>query len=421
MGRSTLRSITILGVICILGIAAVQFYWFRKAFDQEEQQFSARTRIALNHVALQLLESTMDSTARLESIRQLSGNYFTVEFNTNINPIFLEEALFNEFNNQEIGMNFEYGIFSCDNDSIIYGNKINLEEYTSANEIDFQPKADQNFYFGVLFPGKTSFIANQLRIWIAFSILLFFVILFFSYALFVIFKQKKLSEIKTDFINNMTHELKTPLSTISASSEVLMKSNNNSAERVATYAAIINQESIRLKQQIESVLKISVIDSKKLTLKKEDLPIHTILNAVIDTFKPIIEVQHGTIKSDFIKETVIISGDKTHLENVFHNLIENAIKYCANDLQVSIRTTIKNHFIVIEIKDNGIGIPKNMQHKIFEKFFRVPTGDVHNVKGFGIGLYYVKKIIAAHKGKISLESELNQGTTFCVELPIKTL
>jgi two-component system phosphate regulon sensor histidine kinase PhoR len=420
MGRSTLRSITILGVICILGIAAVQIYWFRKAFDQEEQQFSARTRIALNHVANQLLESTMDSTAQLESIRQLSGNYFTVEFNANINPVSLEEALFNEFNNQEIGMNFEYGIFSCDNDSIIYGNKVDLKNYTTANQVNFVPQADQNFYFGVLFPGKTSYIAEQLKVWIGFSILLFMVILFFSYALFVIFKQKKLSEIKTDFINNMTHELKTPLSTISASSEVLMKSKNNTPERVATYAAIINQESIRLKQQIESVLKISVIDSKKLSLKKEDLDIHAIVQSVIDTFKPIIEVQHGTIGADFVSENIIISGDKNHLENVFHNLIENAIKYCRDDLKISVKTFIKDQFVVIQVTDNGVGIPQNMQLKIFEKFFRVPTGDVHNVKGFGIGLYYVKKIIEAHQGKISVESKLEEGTTFCVELPIKS-
>jgi two-component system phosphate regulon sensor histidine kinase PhoR len=317
-------------------------------------------------------------------------------------------------------MNFEYGIFSCDNDSIIYGNKVDLKNYTTANQVDFVPQADQNFYFGVLFPGKTSYIAEQLKVWIGFSILLFMVILFFSYALFVIFKQKKLSEIKTDFINNMTHELKTPLSTISASSEVLMKSKNNTPERVATYAAIINQESIRLKQQIESVLKISVIDSKKLSLKKEDLDIHAIVQSVIDTFKPIIEVQHGTIGADFVSENIIISGDKNHLENVFHNLIENAIKYCRDDLKISVKTFIKDQFVVIQVTDNGVGIPQNMQLKIFEKFFRVPTGDVHNVKGFGIGLYYVKKIIEAHQGKISVESKLEEGTTFCVELPIKS-
>ncbi|MEZ5009866.1 MAG: HAMP domain-containing sensor histidine kinase [Chitinophagales bacterium] len=418
MGRSTLRIITILGVICITGIAIVQIYWFRKAFDQEEKQFSDRTRIALNRVANQLLDHTSDSTVQLESIRQLSSNYFTVEFNAAINPEFLEEALFNEFHNQEIGLNFEYGIFACDNDSIIHGSKVDLSEYTSVKQIIYQPQADENFYFGVLFPSKTSFIADQLRIWIVFSILLFTVILFFTYALFVIFKQKKLSEIKTDFINNMTHELKTPLSTISASSEVLMKSNNNSPERVNTYAAIINQESKRLKQQIESVLKISVLDSNKLTLKKELFDLSALLNTVVQTYIPIVEAQNGEVNYEIAEENIQFKGDRIHIENVLHNLIENAIKYSSNELSIKVTLRFEKGKVIVTVSDKGEGIQKNMQRKIFDKFFRVPTGDVHNVKGFGLGLYYVKKIIDGHDGTILVESKLNEGTKFIVKLPV---
>ncbi|MCB0501456.1 MAG: HAMP domain-containing histidine kinase [Bacteroidetes bacterium] len=418
MGRSTLRIITILGVICITGIAVVQMYWFRKAFDQEEKQFSDRTRIALNRVANQLLDQTSDSTAQLESIRQLSSNYFTVEFNTAINPESLEEALFNEFHNQKIGVNFEYGIFACDNDSIIHGSKVDLNEYTSVQQINYQPQANENFYFGVLFPSKTSYIADQLRIWLVFTVLLFMVILFFSYALFVIFKQKKLSEIKTDFINNMTHELKTPLSTISASSEVLMKSNNNSPERVSTYAAIINQESKRLKQQIESVLKISVLDSNKLTLKKEVFDLGSLLNTVVQTYMPLVKAQSGELKCDISKEKVDFKGDKIHIENVLHNLMENALKYSNDRLSINVVLYYEKNKAIIKVSDKGEGIEEHMQRKIFDKFFRVPTGDVHNVKGFGLGLYYVKKIVQAHNGIILVDSKLNKGTTFIIKLPV---
>ncbi len=417
MGRSTLRIITILGVICIAGIAIVQIYWFRKAFDQEEKQFSDRTRIALNRVANQLLDETMDSTVQLESIKQLASNYFTVEFNSTINPKFLEEALFNEFNNQKVGSNFEYGIFSCDTDSFIYSSKVDLNEISTVKEVKYEPQDNLNFYFGVLFPGKTSYIADQLRIWIVFSILLFFVILFFSYALFIISKQKKLSEIKTDFINNMTHELKTPLSTISASSEVLMKSPNNSVEKVNTYAAIINQESKRLKQQIESVLKISILDSSKLTLKKETLDLNSLLKTVAQTYVPIVNAQNGSLNSVFVNQKTNIKGDKIHLENVFHNLIENAIKYSNNQLKIGVSSTIEKDRIVVKVSDKGLGISENMQKKIFDKFYRVPTGDIHNVKGFGLGLYYVKKIIDGHDGTILVDSKLNEGTTFIVKLP----
>ncbi|MEZ5004404.1 MAG: HAMP domain-containing sensor histidine kinase [Chitinophagales bacterium] len=418
MGRSTLRIITILGVICITGIAVVQMYWFRKAFDQEEKQFSDRTRIALNRVANQLLDKTADSTAQLESIRQLSSNYFTVEFNTAINPESLEEALFNEFHNQRIGVNFEYGIFACDNDSIIHGSKVDLNEYTSVQQINYQPQANENFYFGVLFPSKTSYIADQLRIWLVFTVLLFMVILFFSYALFVIFKQKKLSEIKTDFINNMTHELKTPLSTISASSEVLMKSNNNSPERVSTYAAIINQESKRLKQQIESVLKISVLDSNKLTLKKEVFDLGSLLNTVVQTYMPLVKAQNGELKCDISKEKVDFKGDRIHIENVLHNLMENALKYSNDQLSINVVLYYEKNKAIIKVSDKGEGIEEHMQRKIFDKFFRVPTGDVHNVKGFGLGLYYVKKILQAHNGIILVDSKLNKGTTFIIKLPV---
>lgn len=419
MGRHTLRIITMLGVICIAGIAIVQIYWFRKAFDQEEKQFSARTRIALNRVANEMLEQTADSTVKLESIRQLANNYFTVEFNAGINPVFLEQALFNEFNNQQIGLNFEYGIFSCDTDSIIYGSKVDLNEYTSVKDVNYEPQDDLNFYFGVLFPMKTSFIADQMRIWIVFSVLLFLVILFFSYALFVIFQQKKLSEIKTDFINNMTHELKTPLSTISASSEVLMKSNDIAPERLSTYAGIINQESKRLKQQIESVLKISVIDTNVLKIKQEAIELNALLQSVIKTYEPLIEAQQGRLQVDFCSNDLVVKGDKIHLENVFHNLMENALKYSSDNKEITIQSSLDGNTALIKVQDKGEGIPKEMQKKIFDKFFRVPKGDVHNVKGFGLGLYYVKKIMDRLNGTIRVESELGQGTTFLVRLPLK--
>ena len=418
MGRSTLRIIAILGVICILGIAIVQIYWFKKAFDTEERQFTDRTRIALNHVANQLLDATMDSTARLESIRQQAGNYFTVEFNTGINPEYLEEALFNEFHNQNIDVNFQYGIFECDSDSFIYGSSININDYEKVEQVRYQPKADENFYFGVVFPKKSSYFVDQLRIWLIFSVLLFLVIVFFSYALFIIFKQKKLSEIKTDFINNMTHELKTPLATISASSEVLMKSNNHSEERIRTYSSIINQESKRLKQQIESVLKISVLDSKKISFNKQDLDLSVLLKNVAVVYKPVVENRGGELICEIPDSPLIVHGNKDHLENVFHNLVDNAIKYSRDAPKIKIGCIKLNRKTEVKIIDDGIGIPKNVRNRIFEKFYRVPTGNVHDAKGFGIGLYYVKKIIQEHKGSIKVESIINNGSTFIITLPL---
>jgi len=418
MGRSTLRLITILGMICILGIAIVQIYWFRKAFDLKEKQFTHRTTIALNRVAEQLLDQTSDSTAHLEAIRQLATNYFTVEFNSGLNPEHLEEALYNEFHNQEIDLNFEYGIFECYSDSFIYGNFVDMENYQTVNRVKYRPAQDQNFYFGVMFPQKKSYIASQLRIWLVFSALLLAVIFFFSYALIVISRQKRLSEIKTDFINNMTHELKTPLATISASSEVLMRSGQVEPNRLASYASIINQESKRLKQQIESVLKISVLDSGKLILDHQQISIHQLCERVAKTFRPLIEVRQGVLDVQIAKDDLLIVGDESHMENVLHNLMENAIKYSSDKPSISMKAYAQDGKVFVSIHDKGVGIPKNMQKRIFEKFFRVPTGNVHNTKGFGLGLYYVRKIIKAQKGSISLASSPGEGSTFTIRLPL---
>lgn len=418
MGRNTLRLITILGIFCIVGIAVVQIYWFRKAFDLHEKQFTHRTTIALNRVANQLLEQTMDSTARLESIRQLTTNYFTVEFNSAINAEYLETALFNEFHNQEIDLNFYYGIFECYTDSFIVGNYVDMKDVSEIKRVKYPRSSDDNFYFGVSFPQKQSYIASQMKIWIVFSVLLLSVIFFFGYALFVIFKQKRLSEIKTDFINNMTHELKTPLATISASSEVLMRSESDNP-KVATYSAIINQESKRLKQQIESVLKISVLDSGTLTISKETIDLSELIDRVVRTFKPIIESQNGDFTVDLCEGPLPLNGDPNHLENVLHNLIENGIKYSAGPPAIRIGSTRKNNSVEVRIADQGIGIPVNMQKRIFEKFFRVPTGDVHDTKGFGLGLYYVHRIIRSHGGQISVSSSEGRGSEFTITLPLK--
>jgi len=418
MGRGTLRLITILGMICILGIAMVQIYWFRKAFDLKEKQFTHRTTIALNRVAEQLLEQTADSTAQLESIRQLATNYFTVEFNSGLNPEHLEEALYSEFHNQEIDLNFEYGIFECYSDSFIYGNYVDLENYKTVNRVKYRPTSDQNFYFGVMFPQKRSYIASQLRIWLIFSVLLLAVIFFFSYTLIVISRQKRLSEIKTDFINNMTHELKTPLATISASSEVLMKAKSVDEQRVNTYASIINQESKRLKQQIESVLKISVLDSGKLQLAKEEVSMHKLLMKVEQTFRPLIEIRGGSLAAEIQDTDMPVLADEGHMENVLHNLMENAMKYSTGDPEICLTAKEENGRVFVSIKDKGVGISDTMQKRIFEKFFRVPTGNVHNTKGFGLGLYYVKKIVTAHKGTIAIESVVDVGSDFTISLPL---
>ncbi len=418
MSRNALRLIIVLGVLSILGIVLTQVYWVQKAFDLKEKQFTHRTNIALKSVADQLLEESLDSTARLESIRQLSSNYYTVEFNRAIDPSRLEFFLLEQFENHKIEVDFEYALFECFSDSFVYGQYVDRSSIDKIRTITFKPTNDENFYFGVLFPTKSSMLVGQMRLWIFFSIVLFLVTIFFAYTLMAILKQKRLSEIRDDFINNMTHEFKTPISTISVSSEVLQQDGiSQNPERLKKYASIIEFEAKRLKTQVENVLNTSIIDSK-LNLSKERLSVNELLQQVCDNFQHVASKSNGTIKTDLIAKEDTVYADPIHLSNVFFNLFDNALKYNDKKPIIEIKTTNTKGRIRISVSDNGKGMTKKEIKFIFDKFYRVPSGDRHDVKGFGIGLYYVKSIIKAHKGKIEVYSDPGNGTTFTISIPL---
>jgi two-component system phosphate regulon sensor histidine kinase PhoR len=257
-------------------------------------------------------------------------------------------------------------------------------------------------------------------IWSFSSVVLLIVILFFGYTLFVILKQKRLSEIQKDFINNMTHEFKTPISTIAVSTEVLKDPNIiNQPERLLNYTTIIETENTRLKQQVERVLQMARLDRDDLGLKKEIVDVHQIIQDAIKNTSTALHERQGKISCELTATRHTFSADKLHLTNVLYNLIDNAIKYCKTSPQIVIRTKDSNKYLLLEVEDNGIGISAENQKRVFQKFFRVSTGNVHDVKGFGIGLNYVKSIIEAHKGNIRLESDLGKGCTFKISIPFQ--
>jgi two-component system phosphate regulon sensor histidine kinase PhoR len=217
----------------------------------------------------------------------------------------------------------------------------------------------------------------------------------------------------------MTHELKTPISTISLSSELLMRIDlNEDPEKIRKYAGIIYKENKRLENQVERVLNIAKLDKDKVVLNKENFDVHELLAEVKENFEFNQLNQGGKIELNCIAENYKIQADPVHLTNVVYNLLDNAVKYCITTPQIVLNTRNEKNLLVIEIADNGIGMKREDVKQIFEKFYRVPTGNIHNVKGFGLGLYYVKLIIDAHEGKIEVKSLVNKGTTFTIYLPI---
>jgi two-component system phosphate regulon sensor histidine kinase PhoR len=279
---------------------------------------------------------------------------------------------------------------------------------------NFEP---DGHYFGVVFPNKSSFILQQLDFWMYSSIVILLIVIFFSYTVHVMLQQKRLSEIRTDFVNNMTHELKTPISTIGLSADgisgALLTSN---LDRVRSYVQIIQNENSRLKSQVERVLQIASLSPKKVALQHKEINLHELLQKAVDTFEMQIQEAEGRISKDLLASNPNIKGDVVHITNVIYNLIDNAVKYTADSPQIHIRTSNKSGWFRLEIQDNGIGIDKDNQRMIFEKFYRVPTGNLHSVRGYGLGLFYVKTIVEAHKGKIQVTSEPGKGSTFSIEL-----
>lgn len=270
------------------------------------------------------------------------------------------------------------------------------------------------------FPKKQSFLLKSNSELLTSSfIFILLIVASFSASILIIFKQKKLSELKTDFINNMTHELKTPVATISLATEMLNKPKVRSdEEKVLNYNHIIREENKRLGTHIERVLQIAQLDRDEIKLQKESISIHELIEDVIQKFELRFEDAKAEIELKLNANKDLVKADKNHLVNVFSNLIDNALKYKSErPLKLVIETIYIKNKIQIKITDNGIGMTGADQAKIFTKFYRVHTGNIHNVKGFGLGLSYVKTIVDAHKGNIEVVSEANKFTTFIVTLP----
>ena len=255
-----------------------------------------------------------------------------------------------------------------------------------------------------------------MRLSLVFSGILVVTILFFLYSMFIILRQKRLSEMQKDFINNMTHEFKTPISTIRISADVFMNSPEISGnKRLLQYATIIKDQNGRLNRQVEKVLQLARIERDNFKLNKEDIDLHEVLNNILESTRIQIEKQGGTLKSELSAKSAVIKADRLHLTNILYNLLDNATKYCGTNPDIEVVTKeVGRGKLRLSIKDCGIGIQPEHMGRIFEKFYRVPTGDVHDVKGFGLGLFYTKSVCDAHGWNISIESKIDEGTTVSI-------
>ena len=444
MKRFRINAVIILGVLSLSSILLVQLLWVRKTIEIQStstaiqqksdslnlKEFSEQTNLALRNVLNVISNAIEDSSEHYGAIKQLNINQFKVDIIQELDPYYLETLLKKALYNQNIHEDFTFGIYDCFTNQLTFSKLYKFTDdslYTLVNNniigLDSARLKLKNdgHYFTVFFPNVQNKLPQNtvfLSPWIYISTIVFLVLIFFGFSLATIIKQKRLSEVITDFINNMTHELKTPIATISLSSEMIMRlDSDDDLEKAKKYAGIIFKENKRLETQVERVLNISTLDTENTSLNKKSLDFHELLIEVKDTFDFNQLANGGKILIENNASVFTIQADPIHITNVVYNLLDNAVKYCTTKPFISITTKNERNYLVIEIKDNGIGIRKEDLKMIFDKFYRVSTGNIHDIKGFGLGLFYVKLIINEHNGSIDVKSKLGEGSTFTIKLP----
>jgi two-component system, OmpR family, phosphate regulon sensor histidine kinase PhoR len=440
--------IILLITVSLLGIIIIQVNWIKNAITVKEEQFKETAKQAILVAGKRIL-AVSNNINSSQLIKRFQANPFHIEENegtgqrnflTNINAVQIREILKTAF--KEFGLTipqFEFSV-SCDvNDKAFLNNPvINTPGFyvmvnTGKQEIQaaITPESGSEYEslvapgnIWVIIPNNKQAIVQQLGWMIAGAILFTSIIIAAFYlTLSTLLKQKKISEIKSDFINNMTHEFKTPLATISLAVDALKNEKViNNPEKMHYFTDVIKEENKRMNKQVETILQAALLDKQEIQLNLRTLNLNEIVNKSFEYFKINLEEKNGVANLALNATQPEILGDEVHLNNLVRNLMDNAIKYSKPDVapKLFIKTLNKKDEVLLVIEDNGIGMTKETLHRIFEKFYRAHTGNVHNVKGFGLGLSYVKAIVDAHKGKIKADSTLNQGSTFTVSFPAKS-
>ena len=456
MKRNSIGFVIIMATISVVGILLIQIFFLKNSYDLNEKQFHQLTTSALRSVASQISaynSKVYGRPTRLPDegeVEQISNNYYVVNVNDVIDPKLLEHFLATEFKKRNLNLTFEYGIYDCSSKRMVYGNGFNGDSirefpknqantdtsYCSAMEnmydkhnrakskdekkrkVCFLPTCEKyTYYFGVHFPDRSQYYNSRLLTWYLLNGILFFVVIFFGYALYIIIKQKQLSEIQKNFINNLTHEFKTPIASIDLAAKVMSNPKICSQpERLAEYVRIVDQQNKRLYAHVEKLLQMATIEKTKLQLNLDQLELNSFIMESIQEFKNSQNDRVYSVKLDSGISHAMIQADRLHFSNLIFNILDNAIKYCKvePDILIKLEEVKKNY--IISFNDNGIGIPKAFRKQIFNRFYRVPTGNVHDVKGFGLGLDYVQKIAQRHGWRINVVENSRKGSIFILHI-----
>ena len=435
--------------LSLVGIIYIQWNWITTMVENKEEELNHKLNDVTTDVFRELIEYKQTALSGRQLLRspQTFGFQPSDQFITELTrPILISQSLSYQqisdmlrkaFNYRGLkDTKFEFCIFSEGGlSSSMFSNSFELKSpnfYPSLKDTihnlrtllplvaDGFKLPDSFETLSIVIPDYKSVVMKQMR-WMIFGVIFFTLIIITAFYVTVrtLLMQKKLSEIKNDFINNMTHEFKTPLATISLAVDAMRNEKVvYDREKSAYFSGIIKEENRRMNKQVETILQAALIDRQELQLKLQPLHVNEVIRRVMENFKLQLEEIHANVILQLDNGYDVAEADEVHFTNLISNLIDNAIKYSREKLMIRIQTHRSGKNISVRIEDNGIGMTKETQRRIFEKFYRAHTGNVHNVKGFGLGLSYVKSVVDAHNGRIKVESTIGKGTTFTLEIPL---
>jgi len=439
--KRTLPVIITLISISLLGIIYIQFKWIQNAALVKEEQLKENVYIVMDEVGQQLVEqkTTADPlTVPLPGMSVPSGDFYS-HFSVikRFNAFIIKEKLKKAFAARGMGnTNFEFGIIPTPGNPFANSHDLESDNFQSllrdtVNNLRFRYplippalsmydafNADENLV--IVFPEYKRFVFRSIG-WVIVGAIFFTLTIIAAFFLTVssALRQKKLSEIKGDFINNMTHEFKTPLATISLAVDALKNERVlQDRQKLDYFSGIIKEENRRMNKQVETILQAAQLDKQEVQLNREIHHTHILLASAIDNLRLQLEQKNGVLETNFQATKDLVSADEVHFVNLISNILDNAVKYSRDNLRIKMTTRNTGKLIRIVIEDNGIGMTRETINRIFEKFYRAHTGNLHNVKGFGLGMSYVKSMVDAHNGKIKVESTPGKGSTFILDFPV---
>lgn len=417
----TLRFVILISTIIITLIIAIQLIWLQKVYAYEEKQFNINVSKSIRGLYddMELVNDVSDNMQKIIENPKPDVYLFRIDCLPNLDSLWIN--LKSELTDFDVYTDSKMAVYDHQKNQFIHERYIDLPDsyHSPKNDIPLTVYKKEYSYILLFFPHRSQYILNQIFLWILSSAVLLIVLIAFGASIFYLYRQKFLNETQKDFVNNFTHEFKTPLAVIKIAAEVLQQPNiAENPERLKNYSGIINDQTSHLQSQIQRLLEIAYTDRISMPLEKDMVDINKLILQAIADMQPIIDQNGAVVKTIFGVDQRSVLADKSYLLLAFINLIENAIKYSEKPV-IEIKTYQEGNAFFVAIKDNGPGISKEHHKKIFDRFYRITKGNLHTVKGFGLGLSFVKKVIDAHNGKISLINNIDKGSTFVVSIPIK--